>query len=191
MQTPIRPVDRRVEMSHARREGVGFVEIRGLRGAEEVEFAIAGERGDGIDLALDQQRQAALALGQAPFGGMADFVVGEGNRAEIGVDVRFHIVVAIHAFESEEAAGGDRQALVAKLAGRAGEDFGLALPGRDRNGRKLRLGLSGRLGVGVDFCLEAPQFRLQSGDFGLRIIGSRRRRGQQDAGAERQRREQP
>src|SRR6202044_3889293 len=104
----------------------------GLRRAEEVELAVTGERSDGIDLALDQQRQTALALGKARFVRMAHLVVGEGNGIKGRIDIRFQIVVAIQTFEGEEAARRDRQALVAELADRAGENLRFALPRRNR-----------------------------------------------------------
>ena len=192
----IRIVDARVEVADARLVRVRLIPVGGLRRAEEVEFAVAGQLDGGVDVAFDHQRQAALALAPARLRRPADRVVGERNRAERRVDVRFHVVLAPQTFECEEPAGSDRDAFVAKLA------FGTELrdwrpPLHRRQGRR-RQGRDGfaRHGVfvalRVEALLQAVEARLQFADFARRIgriVRPRRGRSEGQQQAERRRRE--
>ena len=109
------PVHRAVEVTNARLVAVGFVGIGGLRRRVKVELAVHGQMHVRRGVALDQGAEAALVFGQAVLVGVAGNIVGEGNLAEVGGDVRHHVVRTIDVREFGEASEGDAQALVIEL----------------------------------------------------------------------------
>jgi hypothetical protein len=119
VETEVALIDRRVEMADTGSIGVALVGIGRLRGTEEVELAVGRQVRRGIDVPLDQAGDAALPGGEAELRGPARPVLSERDGAVRGIDVGRQVARAEHAFEGQEAARREGDALVAELVGRA------------------------------------------------------------------------
>src|SRR5579863_783338 len=76
------PVGGAIEMANTRRVGIAFIRIRAARPGKEVEFPIHCKMGGGIGIALNEERDAALAGGLAELLHMVKRRVGQRNAAE-------------------------------------------------------------------------------------------------------------
>ena len=99
------PIHCAIDVADAQIVGVAFVGVGGLRAAQEVELAIEGQMGVGIDIALRQHRKPALARGEAQFRG-----VRRAAELEKGMPLKLLPISAvfvartINAFRRQEAA---------------------------------------------------------------------------------------